>query len=267
VPHAARLEAARAFVEETAERIDAGEGSLNCEGAIAKYLASECGNGAADAAIQALGGYGYTREYMVEKVKRDARITTIYEGTSEILEMTISRDRWQLHLKSRGDHYHAEGRRLEALDARRPDAGAGIAALALHALAETLEQARVGRLTRHQHVALRLGELIAWAEGAGSLARRAARAAEGRLPAKADRRFDPAALATLSRLFAREAALKVATEGLRWVCGSPGGAEASQLAAALGLSAIERAQAGLLADMDRAADALYGRAAALGAAA
>ena len=75
-------------IEETAERIDAGEGALNTEGAIAKYLATEAGNAAADAAIQALGGYGYTHEYMVEKIKRDVRITTIYEGTSEIMEMT-----------------------------------------------------------------------------------------------------------------------------------------------------------------------------------
>jgi alkylation response protein AidB-like acyl-CoA dehydrogenase len=59
------------------------------------------GNKAAEDAIQALGGYGYTKEYMVEKIKRDVRITTIYEGTSEIMEWTIARDRWQLHLKSR----------------------------------------------------------------------------------------------------------------------------------------------------------------------
>jgi alkylation response protein AidB-like acyl-CoA dehydrogenase len=104
VPHVARLEAARACIEETAERIDAGEGSLNTQGAIAKYMATEAGNLAADASIQALGGYGYTHEYMVEKIKRDVRITTIYEGTSEIMEMTISRDRWQLHLKTRGQH-------------------------------------------------------------------------------------------------------------------------------------------------------------------
>ena len=60
--------------------------------AIAKYLATECGNQAADAAIQALGGYGYTREYMVEKIKRDARITTLYEGTSEIQRLVIAKD-------------------------------------------------------------------------------------------------------------------------------------------------------------------------------
>src|ERR1039458_6038818 len=99
VPHVARLEAARAYIEQTAEPIDPrAEGSLNPEGAIAKYMATEAGNLAADASIQALGGYGYTREYMVEKIRRDVRITTIYEGTSEIMEMTISRDRWQSHL-------------------------------------------------------------------------------------------------------------------------------------------------------------------------
>src|SRR3954453_4080492 len=146
VPMAARLEAARSFIEETAERIDAGEGSLNTEGAIAKYLASEFGNLAADASIQALGGYGYSREYMVEKIKRDVRIPTIYEGTLEILEMTVSRDRWQLHLKTRGEHYHAEARKLSELHARRPEVGAGTAALALHALADVLEAARAGRL-------------------------------------------------------------------------------------------------------------------------
>ena len=110
VPNVARLEAARSYIEETAERIDAGEGSLNTEGAIAKYMATEAGNLAADASIQALGGYGYTHEYMVEKISRDVRITRIYEGTSEIMEMTISRDRWQLHLKTRGQHYHEQAR-------------------------------------------------------------------------------------------------------------------------------------------------------------
>ena len=121
VPHAVALEAARAAIEETAERLDAGEGSLNIEGAIAKYLATEAGDAAADAAIQAHGGYGYTHDYMVEKIKRDVRITRIYEGTSEIMEMTIARGRWQEHLKSGGDYYHARARELEALHAEHPD--------------------------------------------------------------------------------------------------------------------------------------------------
>jgi alkylation response protein AidB-like acyl-CoA dehydrogenase len=263
VPNVARLEAARAYIEETAERIDAGEGSLNTEGAIAKYMATESGNLAADSSIQALGGYGYTHEYMVEKIKRDVRITTIYEGTSEIMEMTISRDRWQMHLKTRGQHYHDRAQELEALHARNPKVGAGTAALALHALAEIMEKARVARLTRYQHILLRLGELIAYAECAGSLARRAALLAENRLNEKANTRFNAEALAGVSRIFAREAALKVGEEGLRWITGA-GGASDSEIPAlesSLGLPAIHRAQMGLIADMDFIADTLYGRAA------
>jgi alkylation response protein AidB-like acyl-CoA dehydrogenase len=258
VPHAARLEASRAYMEEVATRLDGGEHGLNTEGAIAKYLATESANAAADAAIQALGGYGYTKEYMVEKIKRDVRITTIYEGTSEIMEMTISRDRWQAHLKTRGQHYHEQARAMEALHARAREVGADIAALGLHALAEVLERARVARLTRHQHILLRLGELIAYAECAASAARRAA-AGDG-LDPRADGRFDARARACLSRIFAREAALKVATDGVRWLCGAQNdGSDAAGLSAGVGMAAIQRAQAGLLADLDGAADALYGR--------
>ncbi|MGB6365678.1 MAG: acyl-CoA dehydrogenase family protein [Thermoanaerobaculia bacterium] len=261
VPHVVWLEAARAYIEETAERIDAGEGTLNTEGAIAKYMASEAGIYAADASIQALGGYGYTREYMVEKIRRDVRITTIYEGTSEIMEMTIARDRWQSHLKTRGQHYHDTARELEALDQAHPEVGAAVAALALHALGEIMERARIGRLTRNQHVLLRLGELIAWAESAGVFAKRAARAADGRLDPKADLRFDSLSLATLSRIFARQAALKVGQQGLQLVVGAGGseGGEVAGLESALDLPAIYRAQSGLIADMDRAADAIYRR--------
>ncbi len=264
VPNVVRLEASRAYIEETAERIDAGaEGSLNTEGAIAKYMATEAGNAAAEASIQALGGYGYTHEYMVEKISRDVRITTIYEGTSEIMEMTISRDRWQSHLKTRGQHYHERAREFEALHARHPKVGAEVAALALHALAGVMEKARGARLTRYQHILLRLGELIAYAECAGSLARRAALLADGKLNEKANRRFDATALAAISRIFARDAALKVGEEGLRLVIGA-GGVSDTDLAAfetSLGLSAIHRAQSGLIADLDYVADVLYGRAA------
>src|SRR5450755_1219632 len=264
VPHVVRLEAARSYIEETAERIDAGtEGSLNTEGAIAKYMATEAGNAAAEASIQALGGYGYTHEYMVEKISRDVRITTMYEGTAEIMEMTISRDRWQSHLKTRGQHYHERAREFEALHGRDANVGADIAALALHALAEVMEKARVARLTRYQHILLRLGELIAYAECAGSLCRRAALLAEGKLNEKANRRFDATALATISRIFAREALLKVGESGLRWVIGA-GGVNDSEITAfetSLGLSAIHRAQSGLISDMDYVADVLYGRAA------
>src|SRR3954454_25353931 len=217
VPHAVALEAARAAIEETAERLDAGEGALNVEGAIAKYLATEAGDAAADAAIQAHGGYGYTHDYMVEKIKRDVRITRIYEGTSEIMEMTIARGRWQEHLKSGGRHYHATARELEALHAEHPERGADAAALAHHALAELLERCRAGRLTRHQHVLLRLGLLIAQAEGAAAFARRAQRAKTKQLHPKAVKSLRAPALAAASRVYARGAALTVATEAIRLV--------------------------------------------------
>ena len=261
VPHAVRLEAGRAFVEETAERLEHGEEGLQTEGAIAKYLATEAGNGAADAAIQALGGYGYTREYMVEKIRRDVRITTIYEGTSEIMEMTIARDRWQLHLKTRGEHYHDRAHELETLHRDRAEVGADTAALALHALAELLERCRTSRLTRHQHVLFRIGALAAAAEGASALARRASRSLAGTLDRRTDTRFPPPVVAAVSRLYAREAALSVAEEGLRLVRGADatGAIDLPALETALRLPAIHDAQGGLLADMDAVADSLYDR--------
>jgi alkylation response protein AidB-like acyl-CoA dehydrogenase len=261
VPHAVALEAARAELEETAERIDEGtHGTLNTEGAIAKYLATEAGNLAADAAIQALGGYGYTHEYLVEKIKRDVRITTIYEGTSEIMEMTIARDRWQEHLKSRGTYYQEQGAALETLHATHPAIGARTAALAARALAAVMEAARVGRLTRNQHVLLRLGELIAVTEGAGALVRRARRAADGTLDPKADRRFDADGLAAVSRVFARTAARTVASAGTALVLAADAAGDPATLVASVGLGDVLAAQAGGLADADHVADVIYRRA-------
>ncbi len=257
VPHAVRLEAARALIEETAERIDDGEGTLNTEGAIAKYMASEAGNDAAESAIQALGGYGYTHEYMVEKIKRDVRITTIYEGTSEIMEMTIARDRWQQHLKTRGEFFRERARGVRELTDRHPDVGADVVGLGLDALAEIFERCRLERLTRNQHVLLRLGSLAADVEAAASLARRAAHGASQGWNAKSDKRFTPDELAAFSRVFARHVALRLGTEGVGLVAAA--GVDAASLMTTLRLEALLSAQGGLLDDMDRVADAIYGR--------
>jgi alkylation response protein AidB-like acyl-CoA dehydrogenase len=153
---------------------------------------------------------------------------------------------------------------MEALHGRQPAVGANVAALALHGLAVMLERVRLARLTRHQHVLLRLGELIAHAECAASAARRAAAAAFGTLDPRASARFDAAAQAVISRVYARDTALRIASDGLRLVCGaSPGGAaDTGPLAADLRVPAIHAAQAGLLVDLDLVADVLYGRSAA-----
>ena len=261
VPNAVLLEVGRSYIEETAERIDgeAEEGNRNTEGAIAKYLSTEAGNLAADAAIQALGGYGYTREYMVEKYKRDARITRIYEGTSEIMEMTISRDRWQMHLKTHGQFYHDMARQMEALHAKNNNLGAQTAAYALHALAEILEVARTQRLTRHQHILFKLGELIAYTEGAASLVNKAARSHEGALNEKAYGRFNAAALAAMARIAARDAGARLLGESSRWIGSLIPENIAAELEKKSYVSQIHRAQAGLIEDMDYVADVLYER--------
>jgi alkylation response protein AidB-like acyl-CoA dehydrogenase len=244
VPNAA----SRSYIEWVAERLDSDEAGLATEGAVAKYLATEAGNRAADDAIQAHGGYGYTREYMVEKIKRDVRITTIYEGTSEIMEWTIARDRWQLHLKSRGAYYTDWAVRLNDQHRREPDSGAGIAALAMTALAAILERCRLDRLTRHQHVLFRLGEMIAYVEGAALFAERVVQKPTEAIPLTIPNRQ------ALARIFAREAAMKVATEGPRWTTGA--GQTDPNFITSLNLPALYYAQSGLIADMDFAAEQL-----------
>jgi alkylation response protein AidB-like acyl-CoA dehydrogenase len=58
---------------------------------MAKLFASEAANRIAYKAVQIFGGYGYTKEFPVERFYRDARITTLYEGTSEIQRLVIAR--------------------------------------------------------------------------------------------------------------------------------------------------------------------------------
>ncbi|HZB43093.1 MAG TPA: acyl-CoA dehydrogenase family protein [Ilumatobacter sp.] len=66
-------------------------GFRNAEGSMSKWKASEVAVRATEEAIQILGGYGYTREYPVERWHRDAKIHTIFEGTSEIQQLVIAR--------------------------------------------------------------------------------------------------------------------------------------------------------------------------------
>lgn len=245
VPNACRLEAARAYIEWTADRLDGGEPDLATEGAVAKYLASEAGNKAAEDAIQALGGYGYTREYMVEKIKRDVRITTIYEGTSEILEWTIARDRWQFHLKTRGSYYLDWAARLEPRQAESPATGIPAAVIALRALGALLERCRLDRLTRNQHLLFRLGELIAYAETAAIFSERVKTH-----PTQAIALEQPT-LEAMARVHARDAVHKVVCDGLRWAIGA--GQADPDLARTLQFEAAMKAQAGLVEDMDQIA--------------
>ncbi len=84
------LEAARLLLLNAAYKKEQGR-SFAREASMAKVFSTEAANRACYDAIQILGGYGYTRDYPVERYARDARIATIYEGTSEIQRLIISR--------------------------------------------------------------------------------------------------------------------------------------------------------------------------------
>jgi alkylation response protein AidB-like acyl-CoA dehydrogenase len=87
---AVETEAARMLVWRAAATADRGE-RHTVEASYAKYFASEVAVRAANAAVQAHGGYGYIDEYPVGKYLRDARVTTLYEGTSQIQKLLIGR--------------------------------------------------------------------------------------------------------------------------------------------------------------------------------
>lgn len=87
---ACRIEAARLMTHKAAVLKGSGvPASRECS--MAKLIASETANFCADKALQIHGGYGYSKEYEVERLFRDARITTLYEGTSEIQRLVIAR--------------------------------------------------------------------------------------------------------------------------------------------------------------------------------
>jgi len=87
---AVEIDAARLLIWRAAWLARNG-GFKNGEGSMSKYKASEVAVRVTEDAIQILGGYGYTREYPVERWHRDAKIHTIFEGTSEIQQLVIAR--------------------------------------------------------------------------------------------------------------------------------------------------------------------------------
>ena len=244
VPFAARLEACRAYVEEVARRIDGGEEGLQTEGAIAKMLASETADDACNNAIQAYGGNGYVREFPVEKLKRDVKITCIYEGTTEILQLTTFRERWQANINAEGRFYDKIAEEMDALHAKSPAVGAASAALALRGLSRVLKACYDEKLTSHQLAHIKLGELMAYAETAAAFCRAAAKDETSEAVA-----FGVPVWRAMSRIHAAHAASWIAAEGIALVAGtSPG--DSAALADALDHRAVAVAQKGVVADMD-----------------
>jgi len=252
VPHAVALEAARAHIEHVSAMLDEGQDDLEVDGAISKMSATEAGNDAAEAAIQAHGGYGYINAYEVEKLKRDVRITCIYEGTTEICQRTVAQDRWRLHLMTRGENYKTLAAEMDQMEQRTPGTGAAGVALVARALAEVMEICRTRRLTRNQHVLFTLGLLCAHLEVAAAFCRKVAAGDTG------TSRRNIETLKTMSRLWSRRVTQEVVGEGLAVISGS-GALAGSALRSFVELIELDRIHenlAGNLEDMGEVAKAL-----------
>jgi alkylation response protein AidB-like acyl-CoA dehydrogenase len=97
-----RVSAARALTHEAGQAVQAsrnggapartGPDGLTARAAVAKLAASEAATWVADEAVQIFGGYGYMRDYPVEKLLRDAKGTEIFEGTNEIMRHIVARE-------------------------------------------------------------------------------------------------------------------------------------------------------------------------------
>lgn len=87
---ATQIEAARALVMQTAKMVDSGAKNYAKESAMCKYFASDVAMKVTTDAVQILGGYGYMKEYPVEKMMRDAKILQIYEGTNQIQRSIVA---------------------------------------------------------------------------------------------------------------------------------------------------------------------------------
>jgi len=84
------IQAAKALVLQTAKQRDAGE-DITMNASICKYFSSEMCGRVADRCVQMLGGYGYIADYGMERFYRDVRLFRLYEGTSQIHQLTIAR--------------------------------------------------------------------------------------------------------------------------------------------------------------------------------
>jgi alkylation response protein AidB-like acyl-CoA dehydrogenase len=93
------IDASRLLIWRAANMAATGKPFLNGEGSMSKLFAGETAVRVTEEAIQILGGYGYVREYPVERWHRDSKIYTIFEGTSEIQRLVIARAISGVHIK------------------------------------------------------------------------------------------------------------------------------------------------------------------------
>ena len=244
VPDSVRLAAAQAYIEYVAELLDSGNTDRQVEGSIAKLFATEAGNTAADHAVQALGGYGYCVDFEVEKIRRDARILTIYEGTSEIQQSIISLFRMRETVRSKGAFYTRMADEVEGL----ADAGGPAVARAARFLADATQSAFRAKAIRQQHVSFEFATAMTDVETAVALARAAGKAGASRL------------LKAQSRIWAAQVALGVPVRLLAVLnaAGTVGLEDLARLEQAGDLKGGIALQAGSIADMNVVSEEITG---------
>ncbi|MBI2212946.1 MAG: acyl-CoA dehydrogenase family protein, partial [Acidobacteria bacterium] len=196
VPHSVRLAAAQAYIEYVASLLDSSETDRQIEGSVAKLFATEAGNAAAEDAIQALGGYGYCAEYEVEKIKRDTKILTIYEGTSEIQQNIIGVFRIRENVRGKGGFYDGLADKVAGLE----QVNGPLVAKAARFLSECTLAAFHGKLMRQQHAVFELALAMAGVETAVALWEAAARNGSELLRAQARVHCADVALSVGTRL-------------------------------------------------------------------
>ncbi len=201
------LAAGRAHMEHVALLIDQGNHDMGTEGSIAKLWGTEAGNRAADASIQALGGYGYAREYLVEKMRRDVRITSIYEGTSEIQQSIIAMYRWKETVRSKGGFYTELAASMTALHNQNDAVGAEMIAAATAGTNDIILHMHKARETRNQIVMFTFADMMTACEVGAAFCAKAAR-----LHAEGDE--EAAFMMAMSRVFARKV-VGVVSDGVR----------------------------------------------------
>jgi alkylation response protein AidB-like acyl-CoA dehydrogenase len=255
VPHIVRFQAAMAYLDEVASRLDAGESDLHVEGSIAKLFATESANNAADDAIQALGGYGYITEFEVEKIKRDVKITCIYEGTSEIQQSIISTFRWKDTRKTKGGFYKSIAEEMARLNDDNDHLGCQLYAAAATILNDIIALVHDTRLTRQQHIMFTLADMMTHVEVGASLARKAALAVKANDP-------DAIKLSTASRIFADEVAQLVTRNGRTVLLGTGvvDQTVASDILEADSFNKLTYSGLHVISDMDNIADLFFERA-------
>lgn len=235
VPSSVKLAAAQAYIEYVADLLDASDQDRQIEGSVAKLFATEVANMVADLALQALGGYGYCVDFEVEKIRRDARILTIYEGTSEIQQNIIGVFRMRDNVRSKGRFYGALADDVEPL----AEVGGPAAARAARFLSEATIRAFRAKLTHQQHAIFEFATAMADVETAVALARAAARGGDRLLAAQ-------------SRVWSSEVETSVAVRLLS-VIESAGVLETSELEALTQMANLNGAlanQRGRIADLD-----------------